>query len=204
MVEKYRRAVVVFARAPELGKVKTRLAADLGDGVALEIYELLVSRTLQMTRALDDCMRVVQFTPAGAREKMSRWLEDDLLLEAQCEGDLGERMACALERRFNSGCERVLLIGTDAPDLTAGILEQAFRRLDDNSVVVGPAVDGGYYLIGMCEPHPELFSGVPWSAGDTLSRTLEAARHAGLSVHLLPELADVDTADDWKRWSGRL
>ena len=120
--------------------------------------------------------------------------------EPQIEGDFGARKAAASRARLSAGAERVVVIGTDCPEIDEHVIGQAFAALDRADVVFGPAADGGYYLVGMRRLHHELFVGVPWSSERTLDRTLEAARAGALRVHLLSELADIDTAADWRRW----
>jgi rSAM/selenodomain-associated transferase 1 len=112
-------------------------------------------------------------------------------------------MANAVEHRLRAGATHVLVIGTDAPELTRDILDDAFAALDRADVVIGPASDGGYYLIGMRELRRDLFEDIPWSTPETLARTLAAARAGGLRVHVLDILSDVDTGDDWRAWMRR-
>lgn len=145
----------------------------------------------------------VAYTPAEAGDEMRAWLGEDLAYEAQRGGDLGARMANAVARRFDEGSTAVLVIGADAPELTRELLDDAFVALARADVVIGPASDGGYYLIGMGKLTPVLFRGIPWSTPETLARTLSAARAAGLRVHVLDILSDIDTADDWRAWLRR-
>ena len=197
------RALVVFARAPELGRVKTRLAAEVGAAAALAAYETLGARVVRAVRGVPACELVVAFTPRDRRARLQAWLGDGLAYEPQDDGDLGARMAAAIARRRAAGAAKVVVIGTDCPDVTAATVEEAFTRLDAADVVLGPALDGGYYLVGVRRPTPELFAGVPWSAPDTLAVTLERAQGAGLTVALLAPLRDIDTAADWAAWVGR-
>jgi len=200
VTEERRRAVVIFARAPDLGKVKTRLAAELGEREALAIYTSLAENTVRVVAMLPQCDRVVAYTPKDAYIRMRDWLGDGFSYEAQCDGDLGARMAHAFRSRFDENAESVLLIGTDAPGIDSSVLVEGFAALSHDDVVFGPALDGGYYAVGLRAPHAVLFENISWSETDTLSRSIAAARGAGLSVHLLPELSDIDTARDWRRW----
>ena len=200
MTDERRRAVVIFARAPDLGKVKTRLAAELGEREAQVIYTWLAENTARVVASLPRCDRIVAYTPSDADVRMREWLGAGFSYEAQCDGDLGARMAHAFNRRFEENADRVLLIGTDAPGIDAHVLEQGFAALSRSDVVFGPALDGGYYAIGLGAPQGILFENIAWSAADTLSRSIAAARRSGLSVHLLPQLSDIDTAHDWSRW----
>jgi len=197
------RRVIVFARAPELGCVKTRLAADLGAEAALEIYRELGRHTLAAVCAVRHASVVVQYTPADRRALVEAWLACDagtITLRPQCDGDLGARMASAVGEAVREGADAVVVVGTDCPSLDADVIERAFRTLERGDVGFGPAADGGYYLVALRAPHAALFHDIPWSASDTLRRTLEAAAAARLRVSLLEERMDIDTADDWRRW----
>jgi rSAM/selenodomain-associated transferase 1 len=191
---------VIFARAPRLGAVKTRLAADVGAAAALAAYRALGARVVGAVHDLPACDVVVAFTPADGREELEAWLPGSVVYEPQVGGDLGARMAGAIARRHAAGATRVVVIGTDCPGVDAGVVEAAFARLDTADVVLGPALDGGYYLVGVRRPTPEIFMEVPWSAPDTLAVTIERARAAGLTVALLDPLRDIDTGADWAAW----
>lgn len=195
-----KRALVVLARAPELGRVKTRLAREIGEAAALEAYRALGTAVLGAVGRLGDCDLTVAFTPADREGPVRAWLGPAPRYEPQLEGDLGARMLSAIAGRFAAGAATVLLIGTDCPDLDPELLETAFARLDRADAVLGPAADGGYYLVGMKRPIPELFEGIPWSSPATLSATLARAGAAGVSVALLDERRDIDTAADWRAW----
>jgi rSAM/selenodomain-associated transferase 1 len=189
--------LIVFARAPRHGTVKTRLAADVGDARALAIHRELTERVVGSLRTAADVL-VVAFTPPGAASEMRRWLGDDLTCVEQCNGDLGARLATAVAERFFLGARRVVVVGTDCPTVDADTVARALAALETHDVVFGPATDGGYYLVGMRTAQPALFADVPWSSAHTLAVTLERARDAGLRVLLLEEMRDVDTAADWQ------
>lgn len=196
-------AFIVFARAPEPGRVKTRLAATLGDAQALAIYTWLAEHTLAVVRAAagqSHARVVVYHTPADAAPAMTAWLGNDLEYRPQRGNDLGARMAHAASAELSRGASAVVLVGTDCPSLDVGVLQRAVGVLDTAEVALGPATDGGYYLLALRRAHAALFEEIPWSAADTLSCTLAAAAGAGLSVALLEERADIDTAEDWRRW----
>ncbi len=194
------RALVVFARAPEPGRVKTRLAREIGEAAALEVYRELGTAVMAAVGRLRDCEVLVAYTPADREGVVRGWLGSAPGYEPQPDGDLGARMLGAIAGRCAAGAERVVVIGTDCPDLDPELLEAAFARLDRNDAVFGPAADGGYYLVGMKRPIPELFREIPWSTPATLSATLARAAGAGVSVALLEERRDVDTAEDWRGW----
>lgn len=185
--------VAVFARSPERGRVKTRLAAALGETGALDAHVELVETTLAaVSRGGFDC----ELWFAGARNAgLAAWAERfDARLVEQPAADLGERMLAALR----AGAR--VVVGTDIPEMSAEYVETALDRLRDADVVLGPVEDGGYCLVGMNVPHAALFRDIEWGAGDVLERTLARAAEAGLRVALLDVLWDVDDIDDLARW----
>ncbi len=191
--------MLVFVRAPEPGRVKTRLAAAIGAEGALRVYQRLAEHTLAEVRSLAaESVEVrVHYTPAGAGAAVRKWLGDGPLYLPQAESDdLGMRMRDAFTRAFADGVERVVIVGSDLPDLTAPLLRRAFDELDAHPAVLGPARDGGYYLLGLRGMIDGIFTGVPWSTPDVLTATLERFRAAGEEPVLLEELADVDEAED--------
>lgn len=190
-------AVVIFARAPELGRVKTRLAAELGPERALAIYRGLADQVVAAVRD-SAWRRVIAHAPADAGPAMRAWLGDDVSYEPQCAGDLGRRLSGAIAARLAAGAERVVVIGTDCPTITARTVGEAFAALDTADVVFGPATDGGYYLVGMRQLHESLFRDIPWSCDRTLHVSLEHAAMVGLRVALLATMRDIDTAEDWR------
>jgi rSAM/selenodomain-associated transferase 2/rSAM/selenodomain-associated transferase 1 len=189
------RTLLVFARAPVPGRVKTRLAAGIGETGALQVYRALGRQVLDQVR--DGPWRtVVCHDPPEAAAQMEGWLGTrGIDFAPQSAGDLGARMEQALATALVGG-GRACLIGTDAPGVDRGLVDAAFRALDAADVVYGPALDGGYYLVALASPAPTLFRDIPWSTGDVLARSLDRAREAGLRVHLLDPLRDVDTHED--------
>jgi rSAM/selenodomain-associated transferase 1 len=205
------RALVMFARVPELGRVKTRLAVTVGDERALAIYRglghLVLSRTWSDIRPSG--RTVVAHTPDDGGDMVRAWLGDDVHTEPQGDGDFGARMARALQRRIDDGAECVVAIGMDCPEMSVEVLDAAFCALGDHDVVFGPATDGGYYLVGVHRrvapsAMPALFHDVPWSSPHTLQTGLERASREGLRVMLLEPRSDIDTAADWEAWQQRL
>lgn len=188
--------VVVFLKEPVAGRVKTRLAADIGDDEALRIYRALATETVRALR--EGPWRTVLYVDppeAAALDAVRTWLGSGLEVRAQQEGDLGARMATALAEML-SEADRVCIVGSDLPGITRRDLDRAFARLDHSDVVFGRATDGGYWLVGLREPNPALFSGIEWSTERVLDQSLARAADAGLEVALLPEKTDVDTLDD--------
>jgi rSAM/selenodomain-associated transferase 1 len=193
-----REVVLVFQKNAILGKVKTRLASGMGELRALEIYRHLIQLTYS---ALEDVpVPVWTYFSDYIPESTHPSVEKSLLQEGQ---DLGERMANAFARSFESGMEKVVLIGTDCPTLQSNHLNEAFEALNYSDLVVGPATDGGYYLIGMNRRADYLFEGITWSTSQVLSETLNVASQHGLTTTLLHELDDIDTQEDWQRYSSQ-
>jgi rSAM/selenodomain-associated transferase 2/rSAM/selenodomain-associated transferase 1 len=191
-----RHTVVLFAKVPVPGRVKTRLAADLGMERATSIYRELGRRTVDALRS-GPWVTTVHVAPPDADSiaDVTAWLGTDVQYRGQTPGDLGERMRAAIDDELR-GATAVCVVGTDIPGLDESTLRQAFDALETHDVVIGPATDGGYYLIGMTRTRPELFDGIPWSTARVLDLTLERAEAAGLSVARLEPRTDVDTLDD--------
>ena len=193
------RRLIIFVRAPRLGEVKTRLAAAMGADEALAAYRVLVQTVLTSLAPLAPVE--VHYTPGNAADEVRSWVPPRWLLRAQGPGDLGARMDLAFTEALAGGAERVALIGSDCPAITVQDIEDAWAALTDHDLVLGPATDGGYWLIALKRAQPALFQGMPWSTSAVLRETLARAVHAGLSVGLLRELADVDTEEDWLRFT---
>jgi len=190
--------VLVFQKNAILGKVKTRLASGMGELRALEIYRHLIQLTYS---ALEDVpVPVWTYFSDFIPESPYPSVEKCFVQEGQ---DLGERMANAFARSFELGMDKVVLIGTDCPMLQSQHLNQAFEALTHFDLVVGPATDGGYYLIGMNRRADYLFEGITWSTSQVLSQTLNVASQHGLTTTLLHELDDIDTQEDWQRYSSQ-
>lgn len=192
------RRLLVFLRAPRPGEVKRRLAASLDGEAAAAIYRVLVTRTL--AAATGEAAVELWHTPDDAAEEVRYWARPGWRMRGQGEGDLGVRMQRAFGSAFGEGAQRVVLVGTDTPGLTTKDVEEAFDRLKDHEVVLGPAKDGGYWLIGLSSPRPEMFTEIPWSTGEVLRLTEERAAAGGLRVARLRALRDVDTLEDWRSW----
>jgi len=194
--------LIVFTRFPEPGRTKTRLIAALGARGASDLQRRMTGHTLNRVRAFREKAPVeVEVRYEGAsRERIREWLGRDLRLSPQGGGDLGLRMDRAFQEAFRSGAKRVALIGTDCPGLGLDQLKEAFRALREREVVLGPARDGGYYLVGLRRPRPELFRGIAWGTGEVLARTREIAAGRGLCAALLAPLEDVDRPEDLGVW----
>jgi rSAM/selenodomain-associated transferase 1 len=195
--------LIIFIKNPILGKVKTRLAATLGAETALQIYKILCGLTQNV--ALQTAAQSYVFY-SDFIDKTDDWAAPFFIKKLQKNvPDLGERMAAAFELIFKINKKtrnKILIIGSDCPDITSSLLTTAYESLDKNDIVIGPAQDGGYYLLGMKTLHHELFSNMEWSVNTVLNQTIERAKKSGLSIHLLPILQDIDTEKDYLKWQG--
>ncbi len=196
------RHLIVYSRFPEAGKTKTRLIPTLGAQGAADLQCAMSGHTLLTSRvaaARIDARLCVHFA-GGSAQAMRRWLGDGTPYEAQGEGDLGQRMERTFQDSFARGSSATVIIGTDCPSLTPDILVAAFEGLQEHDIVIGPAADGGYYLIGLRKPLPEIFSGIDWGTETVLRQTLATLEGTEPDIHWLPPLNDIDTADDLAAW----
>lgn len=185
--------LIIFVKNPELGKVKTRLAAAIGDEQALKIYRKLLQITHDQTLPIQGLKHVCYTDHVDENDI---WEAKEYKKHVQGNGDLGEKMLGALQGVFDRGAEKMVIIGSDCPQLTTEHLETAFEKLDKYDLVIGPAKDGGYYLIGMKVPLPMLFKNKEWSTDSVFADTILDVMDMGLSYFRLPELSDVDTIYD--------
>ncbi|MCE1272943.1 MAG: TIGR04282 family arsenosugar biosynthesis glycosyltransferase [Chlorobiales bacterium] len=197
MSERENRLLVVFSRNPVAGRVKTRLAASIGDREALAVYEHLRDITERETSKAE-CDRAVYYSDFIPENDL--FLKSDTRALLQSGADLGERMHRAFIDAFTLGYRHVVLIGTDCPDLSAFLIDRAFESLAEFDVVLGPARDGGFYLIGLKHAVPELFLGRRWSTSAVLTESLNIIRSLKKEYTLLPALSDIDTIDDLLEW----
>ncbi|WJY17825.1 TIGR04282 family arsenosugar biosynthesis glycosyltransferase [Alteriqipengyuania flavescens] len=182
--------VVIFAKYPKAGAVKTRLAETIGDAAASRVYRALLDHTLIEARSSGLPVEL-RYDGAEAAD-FAQLVSGEIDLVPQGGGDLGERLA-----RVEAPA---LVIGSDCPGLTAKKLRKAAKALAENDAVIGPATDGGYWLIGLARPMPFLFEAMPWSKPGLLAATLSKLDEAGIGYAMLKELGDIDTEDDLKHW----
>src|SRR5947207_963669 len=197
-----RRKLILFMRYPIAGRAKTRLISALGAEGAAALHRRLVLRTL---RAAQGACRTVPADlevhfDGGTEHWMSHWLGDHARFVPQTAGDLGERMAGAFEKSFRAGSTATVIIGSDCPGVNPDVITEAFTRLSEIPVVLGPAQDGGYYLIGLSRPMPELFRGIRWGTDRVLADSLAVLEHQGWKATLLDPLADIDRPEDLPVW----
>jgi len=203
--------LIIFTRYPEASKTKTRLVPALGAEGAAALQRRMTERLVMEARefARNKSIGVEVWFEGGGESLMRRWLGGGLRYIPQRGGDLGDRMGLALTRSFRAGARRAVIVGTDCPGVTAGLMRSAFEALRDRDVVLGPAADGGYYLVGVrgsavSRAVPAIFENVPWGACTVLDRTLNIAEDAGLSSELLETLDDVDRPEDLSVWQSVL
>lgn len=186
-----RDGLILFTRFPTPGKSKTRLIPALGAEGAADLQRQMTEYTVRQARKTGVPIEVR--TTGGTEEQLREWLGDDLQYAEQGDGDLGERMARAFQEHFDAGAERVVIIGCDCPSNHWKNILKSFQTLESSDCVIGPASDGGYYLIGLTRPMPELFQGLEWGTKNVLAQTLAAT---SCKPTLLPELDDVDLPED--------
>lgn len=191
-----RPAAIVMAKAPLLGLGKTRLAPVLPPAERLALHRALLADKLAQLRSVPGLDAIVAFTPADALAEMRALVGDGVPLMAQRGDDLGERLAHASADAFAAGRPAVLLVDSDTPTLPPAVLSEAMAALEATDLVLGPAWDGGYYLMGLGAPCPALFEAMPWSTPAVLAETVRRARRLGRSMHFLPAWFDLDTPED--------
>ncbi len=194
-----KQALIIFVRRPELGKVKTRLAATVGEERALDIYHDLLFHT----KKIAENVRADKFIYyAGEVVNNDLWSGAGFYKKLQVENSLGEKMSAAFDDVFALGYSKVCIIGSDCLELTSALIEKSFESLDSREAVIGPALDGGYYLLGMTEPLKPVFQNKAWSTSAVFNQTVSDFEKLNLSYQTLPVLRDVDTEEDWIHSSG--
>jgi rSAM/selenodomain-associated transferase 1 len=188
-----KQALIIFVRHPVLGKVKTRLAAALSAETALTIYKKLLKHTHEVSQEVK-ADKFIFYAEEVIEDDL--WQHENYFKLQQENGDLGRRMKVAFEQVFAKGYDRVCIIGSDCYELSADIIKYAFRSLDEYDIAVGPAKDGGYYLLGMKQIYPEVFKNKNWSTNTVLKETIESIRNLNLRFIKLAMLTDVDEACD--------
>ncbi len=194
------KALAIFIKNPELGKAKTRIAKDSDDETALAIYKKLLNITHNITSKVDTNRYVFysQFI-----DENDKWTSPTYSKKLQGGDDLGEKMSNGFQVLFNEQYAKVILIGSDCPYITEDILQEAYDQLDDHNIVLGPTFDGGYYLIGMNQFSPIVFTEIEWSTESVLDTTIERAASVGYNCHLLPRLKDIDHLSDWEEYKSK-
>lgn len=188
--------LMVFTKNPELGKCKTRLASTIGDEAALNVYEQLLDYTADFASKVNADKYVYYSKDI---QNNDRWNESVFHKRHQVEGNLGVKMATAFKENFDSGFEKIIIIGSDCAEINEEDIHHAFKALDESEVVIGPAIDGGYYLLGMRSFIPSLFQDKSWSTPDLINETISTLKKQQISFSLLKEKSDIDFEEDMER-----
>lgn len=185
--------LIIFIKNPVLGQVKTRLAETIGPEEALIVYVKLLQHTRLVANNIE-AERRLYYSDGVVQNDM--WPNDDYVKMVQSESDLGTRMQRAFERSFEDGAEKVVIIGSDCYELSPSHIEAAYKSLDRTDFVIGPAFDGGYYLLGMKQPAEFLFQDIKWSTDEVFDETRKAIISRGFTLGTLEQLRDIDDRVD--------
>jgi rSAM/selenodomain-associated transferase 1 len=196
--------LLLFVKSPIKGKVKTRLAAEIGEDFAVELYKCFVEDLISLVENLDVQFKIC-FFPPNTKSTLLEWLGEQHCYRPQIGNNLGERLKNAFDNSFEEGFSKLVAIGSDSPDLPENFLRQAFKELESCDAVVGPSNDGGYYLIGFSKDSflPEAFDGIAWSTSAVCNQTQMTLMKHRLNIHFLPQWYDVDTQLDLNRLAAR-
>jgi rSAM/selenodomain-associated transferase 1 len=196
--------LLFFIKNPEKGKVKTRVASAMGDKMAMKLYRRFLLEML-FTLNKGTFLFYLCFHPENSLNDLKDWLGDHYLYTPQMGENLGQRMKNGFVEAFSMNFKRVVLIGSDIPDLPLEFIEEAFNSLGEKDAVIGPSFDGGYYLIGFRDKtfSPQVFDGIPWSTEKVFEETMKVLEKERLTVHTLQLLRDIDTIEDLKNLPGR-
>jgi rSAM/selenodomain-associated transferase 1 len=197
------RVLGVFAKHPQPGQVKTRLAVELSSESAARIAEAFLLDAIERLTAIQ-ARRVLAYAPLQARPYFEAVAGKAFSLAPQADGDLGRRMADFFRGRFGEEAQSVVLVGTDSPTLPLSHIEQAFQELERADVVLGPATDGGYYLVGCACRLPPIFDGIAWGGSRVFFESVQRLQDPAWRVAVLPPWYDVDTLDDWRMLQGHV
>lgn len=196
-----KKAVILFIKYPEKGKVKTRLASTTNNKFAVNIYRSIAENIFCELDNLDEDIDVFVFYSAIENfEKITSWVGKPFNYKVQAGSDLGEKMSNAFEDVFSLNYSSSVIIGSDVPDITSDVIMDAFNNLENHDVVISPSDDGGYSLLGINNIHKELFRNISWSSKHVLVETLEIIKNGKLKFSLLESLNDIDTEEELKIW----
>jgi rSAM/selenodomain-associated transferase 1 len=195
-------AIIVFTRFPVEGKVKTRLAKNMGNKFAVSFFKACAEHTFkELLKVKETGSELFLFcSEENEIELVKQWTENNFNYYSQQGKDLGLKMYNAFNTVFKKGYKKVIIIGTDAPDISMNIIQSAISVLDNCSVVIGPANDGGYYLLGFKSKLVDLFSGIEWSTDSVFDNTIEKLNNSKIKYFMLGELTDIDTMEDLQYW----
>ncbi|MEM7008188.1 MAG: TIGR04282 family arsenosugar biosynthesis glycosyltransferase [Thermodesulfobacteriota bacterium] len=189
--------LIIFVKYPQAGKVKTRLAKDIGNDEAAKIYSNMAQSIVENTMAVDNYKTIIFYDPPDKKTEIREWLgKKDLEFKPQLGNTLGDRITNAFDEVYSLGRGKVVIIGSDCLDVSRDTIIKTIELLGSFDVVLGPAEDGGYYLLGTNAHRPELFENIDWSTSKVLNQTLENINKIGLTYKLLKTFKDIDTVDD--------
>ena len=196
------RCLLFFIKNPEKGNVKTRLASAMGDEKAVKLYKRFLFEMLS-TLNRGTFLFYLCFYPEHSLKDLKRWLGDHYLYTPQYGENLGKKMKNGFVEAFAMSFKRVVLIGSDIPDLPLEFIEEAFTSLNEKDAVIGPSIDGGYYLIGFSDKSffPKVFEGIPWGQETVFEKTMKLLEREGKTVHTLQPLRDIDTIKDLQNYT---
>ncbi len=193
-------ALIIFAKYPQKGKVKTRLAKDIGEENAVEFYKECTNYLFEELDSLENTGIHLFFASDDNEASIKDWVNKRFNYHRQSGGTLGDKMLNAFEKVLGFNYTKCVIIGTDIPDINKQIINKAFNELDSSDVVLGPSDDGGYYLLGMKKVHPVLFGDIQWSTDTVFRDTVSKLKQTNLSFSLLEELIDVDDVTSFSKW----
>jgi uncharacterized protein len=197
--------VTILAKNPFTDRVKTRLAKDIGRDAACGIYARLLYQTLfQLLTPFKPSTRLTLSLVSDRDRPFFAEAFPELEITIQSPGSIGEKMNHALKTAFDNGAQKAIVIGSDLPDMDWELLDLAFKKITRKSIVLGPARDGGYYLIGMQSPGIDVFQDIPWSTNHVLTNTLERIADHGYQPEFLPEFQDIDHEPNLREWQASL
>jgi rSAM/selenodomain-associated transferase 1 len=190
-------AIIILAKAPLPKHVKTRLMGHITDEERLSLYASLLKGTVKKLSGIAGVDTLICYWPMDAKDY---FMQFDLEMFPQSDGDIGKRMFHALKKVFDMSYKKAVIVGVDIPDLSSETALKALEMLDAKDIVFGPSVDGGYYMVGMKKPFREIFEGIEWSTKSTLKQSVKKASKQGCSLHFTETLLDIDTPDDLKTY----
>ncbi len=197
-----KKAIIVFAKYPEMAKVKTRLARSTGDEFAFQFYKLCCSYIFSEINKIvsEDLQCYLFYSGSKHLKKIKEWVGYDFEYELQFGNDLGVKMHNAFDYVFSKGIERCVIIGTDIPDINNSILQEAFEHLKENDYVISPSADGGYNYLGMKRLNQQLFENVKWSTNEVFPKTIKRIKKTTDKFIIADELIDIDTEEELQDW----
>ena len=188
--------LILYSRYPQAGNTKTRLIPHLGPVSAANLQRRMTEHMTGQMRSLSPTIDLEIHFSGGRHAQMKDWLGNDFIYQPQTFGELGTKLHRSFINQFRTGKTRVVVIGSDCPQITTAHLKQAFQQLESHDLVLGPAADGGYYLIGLSQPQPNLFLDIPWGTEHVFEQTSAIATQLNLSTALLEQLHDIDRPED--------